>query len=311
MVRGNKSTRTPAKPAQNWVMFLAISLFTALLIVQLQSVNFAHSITEAGLVTTVDSPSVHVAAETGTITVAKPPPRKTQAIACQRAVPPQLHKSQWQEDQHLLTWFNNVCNGTYIEMGGLDGVKFSNSHVFNKALDWKGVLVEADPISYEKLVVNRPNELATVHAGVCLEEQDLHWVQVKHNPGVSGFLEFAAEHFKRTWWNRHLIHNAKVVKCRRFESILHEAVGDSFHFDFFSLDIEGAELLALRSLDFNKFQFGVIFVEADGTNGLKDQSVKAILDRAGYDFFGTVSHSDWFVNRNFDLIYEDIVYGTK
>jgi len=292
-------------------MFLAISLFTALLIVQLQSVNFAHSITEAGLVTTVDSPSVHVAAETGTITVAKPPPRKTQAIACQRAVPPQLHKSQWQEDQHLLTWFNNVCNGTYIEMGGLDGVKFSNSHVFNKALDWKGVLVEADPISYEKLVVNRPNELATVHAGVCLEEQDLHWVQVKNTPAVSGFFEFAAEQFKAKWWNKELIDNAIVVKCRRLDKILQEAVGDSFHFDFFSLDVEGAELLAVESLNFDQYQFGAILVEADGRNGRKDQSIKAILERAGYEYFGKINRSNWFVNKNFDRIYKDVVYATN
>uniref|UniRef100_A0A7R9WWS3 Methyltransferase FkbM domain-containing protein n=1 Tax=Craspedostauros australis TaxID=1486917 RepID=A0A7R9WWS3_9STRA len=308
MVRGNKSTRTPAKPAQNWVMFLAISLFTALLIVQLQSVNFAHSITEAGLVTTVDSPSVHVAAETGTITVAKPPPRKTQAIACQRAVPPQLHKSQWQEDQHLLTWFNNVCNGTYIEMGGLDGVKFSNSHVFNKALDWKGVHVEADPRNYKNLVKNRPNEIANVHAGVCLEDRDLHWVHVPHDAAVCGFLEFAAEDFKKKHWRPFMIKRAKVVKCRRFENILHEVVGDSFHFDFFSLDIEGAELLALQSLDFDEFQFGMILVEADGTNERKDESIKAILDRAGYRFIDTINRSNWFVNRNFDLIYEDVVY---
>uniref|UniRef100_A0A7R9WVN8 Methyltransferase FkbM domain-containing protein n=1 Tax=Craspedostauros australis TaxID=1486917 RepID=A0A7R9WVN8_9STRA len=305
MVRGNKSTRTPAKPAQNWVMLLATLLVTALLVVQLQSMNFAHGITEASLMTTVDSPSVHVAAETSA--VAKPPPLKTQAASCQRAVPPELFMSQSEEDKYLLTWFNNLCNGTYIEMGGLDGVFLSNSHVFNKGLNWKGVLIEANPASYNKLVINRPSEIATVHAGVCSEERDLHWVRAP-NPAVCGFLEFAAEDFKKRYWRPFMIKNAQVVKCRRFENILHEVVGDSFHFDFFSLDIEGAELLALQSLDFDEFQFGMILVEADGTNERKDESIKAILDRAGYRFIDTINRSNWFVNRNFDLIYEDVVY---
>jgi hypothetical protein len=54
-----------------------------------------------------------------------------------------LFKSQDAEDKTLLKWFNGLCGGTYIEMGGLDGVTYSNSYVFNKSpLNWTGVLVE-------------------------------------------------------------------------------------------------------------------------------------------------------------------------
>uniref|UniRef100_A0A7R9WW12 Methyltransferase FkbM domain-containing protein n=1 Tax=Craspedostauros australis TaxID=1486917 RepID=A0A7R9WW12_9STRA len=300
-----KASKTQgARPARNCATLLPAILLTTMLVVQLRSANFTRSI----ITTKAAASSISTPLWSSGGMSAKPPPLKTQATPCQRTIAPELYKSQSQEDTILLKWLKGLCNGTYIEMGGLDGVRWSNSHVFNKALDWKGVHVEADPRNYKNLVKNRPNEIANVHAGVCLEDRDLHWVHVPHDAAVCGFLEFAAEDFKKKHWRPFMIKRAKVVKCRRFENILHEVVGDSFHFDFFSLDIEGAELLALQSLDFDEFQFGMILVEADGTNERKDESIKAILDRAGYRFIDTINRSNWFVNRNFDLIYEDVVY---
>ena len=40
-------------------------------------------------------------------------------------------QSQSGEDVVLLQWFNGLCNGTYFEMGALDGVRFSNTFFFN------------------------------------------------------------------------------------------------------------------------------------------------------------------------------------
>ena len=51
------------------------------------------------------------------------------------------YKSQSEEDKKLMQWFGNLCEGSYIEMCALDGIQYSNSHVFNKALQWKGVLI--------------------------------------------------------------------------------------------------------------------------------------------------------------------------
>jgi len=45
-------------------------------------------------------------------------------------------------------------------------------------------------------------------------------------------------------------------------------------FDFFSLDIEGAELGAVLAIDFDLVSFGVIFVEADEHNEMKNMAIK-------------------------------------
>ena len=235
--------------------------------------------------------------------------RKTSSFPCpsERKYEGML-MSQIKEDEELLNryGFDQICGGTYIEMGALDGKFFSNSYVFNKALDWKGVLIEASPSQYEGLVKNRQNEIATINVGICGEEQDLHWV----NKGpVGGFIEFATESYKERWWSEDNIKNAQLIRCRTLKDVLSETVGDNFHFDFFSLDVEGAEYDALKSLDFDAVSFGVIFVEADGHNKMKNLAVRQLLTSNGYAFVSESLNSYWFINKDWGTIYEDILHN--
>lgn len=118
---------------------------------------------------------------------------KTKAQHCKGDTPrtyERLQQSQEGEDKELLFsfGFDQICGGTYLAMGGLTGgIRFSNSHVFHKALDWKGVVVEASPTSYEQLIKNRHYEIATINAGVCGDEMDLHWVNTGRG-AVNGFV---------------------------------------------------------------------------------------------------------------------------
>lgn len=229
-------------------------------------------------------------------------------------------KSQAGEDKELLKWFINLCGGTYIEMGALDGIAFSNSYVFHKALEWKGVLVEASPRNYDLLVQNRPDELAVTHAGVCDVARDLHWVEGVQ-PTVGGFLEFAAPAFIKLWWTQEAIANATVIACQPLTTLLEETVvGKSYFFDFFSLDIEGGEYTALKSLDFERYQFGILVVEADEHNELKNMAIRTLLEANGYTFLyeravrGIISMMDnrsyWFVHKDFDEIYSNVIHGS-
>jgi len=126
---------------------------------------------------------------------------KTAARAC-KARPVHLeaawYKSQDGEDKELEKWFKDMCGGTYLEIGGLDGISFSNSYLYNKGLNWTGVLVEASPRNYEQLIKNRPNEIANVHAGVCEKKMNLHWVETPSGiRATGGFQEFAAPSFQK------------------------------------------------------------------------------------------------------------------
>ena len=235
------------------------------------------------------------------------------AIRCEPPdIPDEYFLSQSEEDRKLMKWFGSICGGTYLELGGLDGRSFSNSFVFNKALGWKGVLIELRQDNFEKLVVNRPDEIASINAGVCDKPQTLHAVYSK-NPAVGGIYEFAAPSFKQQWWKNIDLENdprVQQIECDTLDNLLLKYAPEATYFDFLSLDVEGAEFSVLKSIDFDRTQFGIAFVEADEHNEMKNIAMREFLEMEGYRFLFEYERSYWFVNANFNEIYQNLIYQT-
>ena len=84
--------------------------------------------------------------------------------------------SQGREDVFAFEhFFFGVENGTFLELGALDGVRYSNSYALDRQLGWKGVLIEASPPSYARLALNRPQQI-TVLAAVCDVNRTVHYL---------------------------------------------------------------------------------------------------------------------------------------
>jgi len=233
----------------------------------------------------------------------------TSAYKCDKIPFGELQKikalqSQEKEDKRLLSWFNGLCGGSYIEMGAHDGVYLSNSHVFNKGgFQWKGVLIE--PCSnYDKLIVNRPDEIATIRAAACKKPGKVHWVDCG---AVGGIWEFANEGYRKKWWSDLTVEDLPELECLPLGSLLEKHAAGVTFFDFWSLDIEGVELLALQSIDLNKVGFGIVVVECEGKDSVKDKSVRDLLERHGYVCLRNTRRNVHFKNGNFDKIYENLV----
>ena len=58
------------------------------------------------------------------------------------------------EDAVISSLFSDDYRGYFIEVGALEGIRFSNSYVFEKA-GWDGVVIEAHPDYFELLKKNR------------------------------------------------------------------------------------------------------------------------------------------------------------
>jgi len=233
----------------------------------------------------------------------------TNAKKCQEPV--NIHesdyKSQHEEDRKLMSWFGNICEGSYIEMGALDGILYSNSHVFNKALKWKGVMIELMKNSFDELIENRKNEIATINAGVCDVPQTLHYAG---NGAISGIWEFSAPSFREKWWAGITLDSpqAHKIECDTLDSLLLKHAPSHTFFDFFSLDVEGAEFAVVKSVDWERIGFGIIFVEADRHSEFKNLAMRGLIESQGYMFLERYGSSYWFVNEHFHEIYKDLVY---
>ena len=211
-------------------------------------------------------------------------------------------RSQSNEDRVLVEIFKDMCKGTYVELGALDGILFSNTYVFHQDLEWQGVLVELSPVNYANLKANRKYELAVVNAGICDTEKTVHFMQVPEG-AVNGIWEFAAQSFREHWWSGMSPEKDGVpIACLPLSYVLGN-VSVPFFADFFSLDVEGAELQVLNSVDFSRAAFGMLVIEADGRDSEKDVSVRKLLSSKGYSHLKNHERSDWYVNRQWEAIY--------
>ena len=219
-------------------------------------------------------------------------------------------KSQGGEDRIALKWFNGLCGGTYLEMGAVDGVSFSNTFVFQKAFGWKGLLVELAPPNFEKLVVNRPDDV-TVNAAVCDKPRTLHYWYNPERKFTAGVWEFTQPDFRGRFWSGVRLEDTTPIECVPLDQIIKERFshGRSQFFDFWSLDVEGSEMMVIKSVDFTTTAFGIIVVEADGTNERKNLALRLFLESKGYRFLQQEKNNYWFVNKNFAEIYAHVLHA--
>src|SRR5579862_1507541 len=57
---------------------------------------------------------------------------------------------------HLLIDILNIKNGTFIEVGAFDGLRFSNTKLLEELCGWTGILIEPSENLFQKLRDNRP-----------------------------------------------------------------------------------------------------------------------------------------------------------
>ena len=61
--------------------------------------------------------------------------------------------SQYKQEEFVLNYFNNKKDGIFIELGGLDGIRHSNTFLLEKKYNWRGLMIE--PSLFNELKMNR------------------------------------------------------------------------------------------------------------------------------------------------------------
>jgi len=187
--------------------------------------------------------------------------------------------SQSNEDYYAKRYFfGEQLFGFFLELGGLNGVQFSNTYLFEHVYAWSGIMIEPDPRQYTALVKNRPNVLA-VNAAVCNDTTTKF--SFARGGAVGGLDDNFANSFKSRWKTDRKAHID--VYCMRLDQVLQLAEPRSFCIDFFSLDVEGSELEVIKSVDLQRYRFKVIVVEEDGHNPSKNRAVSNILYENQYE----------------------------
>ncbi|KAL1530909.1 hypothetical protein AB1Y20_001800 [Prymnesium parvum] len=220
-------------------------------------------------------------------------PSSSPDLAALMAAYPSIHacmhggnyRSQSKQDLVLsmLTWYATATGKwpsnqprVFFEAGGLDGVTWSNTLFLERCLGWKGLLLEGSPSSSALMLRNRPADV-NVHMAICPKPGFVKFMYSGMGP-IAG----DSSHLHSGFQERYATKAARLtqpVPCMPLQSVFD--AGNFTHFDVFALDVEGAELTALQTIDWTRTTIDIAIVELRGARygeRNKDIAVREFLD---------------------------------
>jgi len=204
--------------------------------------------------------------------------------------------SQKGQDKYLNEYlFKNKINGIFVEVGAHDGISFSNTYFFEKHLNWRGLCIEPNPNIFNKLKNNRKCVCEQICISTSNEEMPFLLCSGYILEMYSGLLNnYNPKHLDRINQEMQQFGGDQVVifvKCSTLQAVF-DKYGLS-HINLLSIDIEGAEEEAIRSIDFKKVTIDVILVE----NNFNESIVNDYLSTQNYEWIERIGKDDIYIRR--------------
>lgn len=202
--------------------------------------------------------------------------------------------SQSGEDALLAALFPQA-EGYFVEVGCIDGKRFSNTYHF-ELRGWKGLCVEAHTDYIPLLKTNRPGS-TVVHAAAGPEQKGSVTFYANRRGSLSTLDPAKEGEFREKYGQWFTGFESQSVPMKPLSKMLDEHPLPRL--DFISIDVEGSELDVLRGLDFSRHRPEILVLEADNEPTL--QSLVEYLLPRKYRYFGCISHNAFFSEAAFTL----------
>jgi FkbM family methyltransferase len=209
--------------------------------------------------------------------------------------------SQNGQDKFLGDLFKYKKQGFFVDVGAYDGRFYSNTLIFEKDLDWKGICIEPNPSVFEKLKSNRQ---CTVING-CISEK-IDTVKFLSVVGYGEMLSGMIDSFDHNHYDR----IDKIIKehggSKAIMEISSIPLKDIFlqysvtKIDYCNIDVEGGEMAVLNSIDFSQVRINVFTVENNNGN----RNVREFLTSKGYSLIGKMGCDEIYElnSKRYDLM---------
>jgi len=163
--------------------------------------------------------------------------------------------------------FKGQRNGFFVEAGAYNGIQESNTFVLERDFGWTGILIEGNSFLVPELrLTSRKAWIADVCLAMTPYPEKVKFI---HAPGIlsAGMIQYSAVGMDPTHDNMKKYNeerkdqfiSAGYVECFPAFSIL--AALNVTTVDYFSLDVEGAELKVLQSIPFDRVNIKVFSCE--------------------------------------------------
>ncbi|MEM9771946.1 MAG: FkbM family methyltransferase, partial [Cyanobacteria bacterium P01_D01_bin.73] len=204
--------------------------------------------------------------------------------------PEEFHGQCGQDYWIYKKYFNNKPNGTFVDVGANDGVNLSSSYFFEKYMEWDGLCIEPN---YQCLPSLHENRSCTILP--CAAGERVAIPRMQAITGDLSVLSVLSQHCDpRHQYRMEQEAASEREKIFKFDvlqlplSFILEAKQIA-NIDYLKIDVEGAELSVLKSLDWDRTSALVIEIE---------------------DNFGDAKTHDFLKSRGYvlDSVFDGFVY---
>jgi FkbM family methyltransferase len=180
--------------------------------------------------------------------------------------------------------FPGVTNGFFLDVGSGHGTIGSNTKALED-LGWTGICVDPFPTHMEGRTCRVEKVVVSSRSGQV--------VKFHTHSGLGGIADTLGK------WKAEAERSPAVeLTTVTLAEVLAGANAPSF-IHFLSLDIEGAELDALKGVPFDKYRFGAMAIEHNEEEPKRTELLK-FLDERGYQRVHTFRQDDFFAPRQPD-----------
>jgi FkbM family methyltransferase len=180
------------------------------------------------------------------------------------------------------TVFPGVHDGYFVDVGSGDGIRKSNTKLLEEK-GWRGICIDPFP-------TNMQTRRCQVFKEVVYSERG-RTVQFYLAGGQAGIGETLGR-YRNTAAKEEIVEMTTVT----LDDILARAGAPSY-IHFMSLDVEGAELEALRGLSLDRYSIGALAIEHNYELS-KQTEIRKLLSRYGYTRTHSWHQDDFYVRKS-------------
>ena len=150
--------------------------------------------------------------------------------------------------------FQNKKDGYFVEVGALDGMIMSQSYLFEKTLNWNGIVVEPNPVWKSNLFLNRQCGISTEAIS---NKRGISTFECREIPAFSGLKSSVNDARMSNIINEFDVET--ITLCDLFDKF-----NAPEEIDWVSIDTEGAELVILEKffLENTKYKINLLSFES-------------------------------------------------
>ena len=196
------------------------------------------------------------------------------------------------EDTAINLFNKKLEKGFYVDIGAHHPIQRNNTHLLFKK-GWEGINIDVNQFSIDLFNFLRPEDL-NLQIAVSDKEGELSFFyQKKFSQLNTTDKEIAKENFQGNY-------QEKKVKCQTIQNILDNSKYKNKKIDFLNIDVEGAEMKVLNTLNFEIYDPSLICIEILGYREMQsEEREKEIKNNEIYKFL---------VNQGYKKVWSGLSY---